>query len=306
MTFLSFFRELYSLDTLDTRFTTSSQTPLKSAAEDSAKTADETPSLRAPVGASPPRWKTPEFFLYLLVFLYCVPSMYLAVVAVSQPTSPNYSKYEDLLSDGWLFGRKVDNSDGQYASFRDNIPYLTLLLILHPLARRGYEALMGAPSTTQANGPTRTNSPNPSADQRLRSRLTFDLYFSLIFISALHGFSVLKILFILYINFSIATAMPRDAIPAATWIFNIGILFANEFTRGYSYVSVAEALVPFYGGAATWGKFLDSWGGIIPRWEVSFNITVLRLISFNMDHYWALDRSRSASPLEVCPSPHPP
>jgi protein-cysteine N-palmitoyltransferase HHAT len=303
MTILSFFRDLYSLDTLDTRFTTSSQTPLKTAAKDSAKTtsAEDSSSSRPtlPAGASPPRWQTPEFYVYLLVFLFCVPNMYLAVVAVSQPTSPNYSKYEDLLSDGWLFGRKVDNSDGQYAGFRDNIPYLTLLVIFHPLARRAYEALMGASPTTQANGSTRTNSTNMTADQRLRTRLTFDFYSSLFFISALHGFSAFKILLILYINFAIANRLPREAIPPATWIFNICILFANEFTRGYSYGSIMEAMAPFYAEAGNWGKFLDSWGGIIPRWEVSFNITVLRLISFNMDHYWAMDRSRSGSPLEV-------
>jgi protein-cysteine N-palmitoyltransferase HHAT len=227
--------------------------------------------------------------------------MYLAVVAVSQPNSPNYSKYEDLLSDGWLFGRKVDNSDGQYAGFRDNVSYLTLLVVFHPLARRGYEALMGRSKTTQANRPGRTNSSNSSAEQRLRYRLTFDFYSSLIFISALHGFSAFKILIILYINFSIANRIPREAIPAVTWIFNICILFANELTRGYSYGSIMESMAPFYAEAGNWGKFLDSWGGIIPRWDVSFNITVLRLISFNMDHYWAMDRSRSGSPLEVSP-----
>lgn len=27
-----------------------------------------------------------------------------------------------------------------------------------------------------------------------------------------------------------------------------------------------------------------------PRWWISFNITMLRLISFNMDYYWAYRR----------------
>ena len=230
--------------------------------------------------------------------------MYLAVVTVSQPTSPNYSKYEHLLSPGWLFGRKVDNSDGQYAGFRDNMPYLTLLVVLHPLARRGYEALTGnGNSAPHANGSVESASNNMAAEKRLRSRLTFDLFFSLIFISALHGFSALKILVILYINFNIATTLPREAIPAATWIFNICILFANELTRGYHYTSITDVMVPFYVGAGNLGKFLDSWGGIIPRWEVSFNITVLRLIAFNLDHYWALGRSRSGSPVEVSLAP---
>ena len=50
--------------------------------------------------------------------------------------------------------------------------------------------------------------------------------------------------------------------------------------------------------AHNWGAWLDSYGGIMPRWEVLFNITVLRLISFNMDYYFSLDR-RSGSPIEV-------
>ena len=300
MTFLSFFRDLYSLDTLDTRFTTSAQTPLKVAADDSAKTTHEGLQVsRLPNGASPARWRTPEFYLYLLVFLFCVPNMYWAVVEVSQPTSPNYSKFEELLSPGWLFGRQVDNSDGQYAGFRENIPYLTLLVVLHPLARKGYETLTGsAHATQQSNGGVKSTNSNIAAETRLKSRLAFDLLFSLVFISALHGFSALKIILFLYINFQISTALPRNVVPAVTWMFNISLLFANEFTRGFAYVNVASAI---WTGAEDWGKFLDSWGGLIPRWEVSFNITILRIIAFNMDSYWAQDRSRSGSPLEVSP-----
>ena len=302
MTIVSFFRDLYSLDTLDTRFTASSQTPLNIAADESATTTAQqgNKSSKALTGTSPPQWRTPEYLLYILVIAVCVPQMYLAVVQVSQPSSPNYSKYEHLLSPGWLFGRRVDNSDGQYAGFRDNIPYLMLLVILHPLGRRYYEALTASEAAApQANGSVKLTNTNVSAEKRLRSRLTFDLSFSLIFISALHGFSALKILLILYINFTIATAMPRDAIPAATWLFNICILFANELLRGYPYATIGNAIAPFYAQAGTWGKSLDSWGGLIPRWDVSFNITVLRLIAFNLDHYWALDRSRSGSPIEV-------
>lgn len=87
MSVLSFFRELYSLDTLDTRFTHSSSTPLKAVnngvvASKAAERDGKTQSL--PADASPPRWKTLEFYVYLLVFLFCVPQMYWAVVRVSQ------------------------------------------------------------------------------------------------------------------------------------------------------------------------------------------------------------------------------
>lgn len=47
-----------------------------------------------------------------------------------------------------------------------------------------------------------------------------------------------------------------------------------------------------------WGAWLDSYGGLVARWEVLFNITILRLISFNLDYYWSIDK-RGANGLEV-------
>ena len=29
------------------------------------------------------------------------------------------------------------------------------------------------------------------------------------------------------------------------------------------------------------------WAGLVPRWEVTFNFSMLRLVSFGMDWYWA-------------------
>lgn len=93
--------------------------------------------------------------------------------------------------------------------------------------------------------------------------------------------------------------------PLATWIFNIGILFANELCRGYPYARIAAMLLPPQTSQAgssfdsNWGTRLDNYGGLIPRWEVLFNITVLRLISFNFDYLWSLEH-RAVSPIEVC------
>ncbi|KAJ9609206.1 glycerol transporter [Cladophialophora chaetospira] len=297
MTVVSFFRELYSLDTLDTRFTNSSSTPLKLVNEDTKKPGTRDGKAQSTEG-SPPRWRTPEFFVYLAVFLFCVPNMYWAVVSVSQPDSPNYSKYAHLLSPGWLFGRKVDNSDAQYAGFRNNIPYLAVLVLLHPFLRRVWERYT-LPNQPVLNGSAKpTTSSQAAADTRLQNRLAFDFVSALIYVTALNGFSVLKILLILLINYKIGTALPRNAIPVTTWVFNIGVLFANELAQGYRYSVMSEALVPFFPGIGDWGKILDSYGGLQPRWEVLFNLTVLRMISFNFDYYWSPDRSRAGSPLE--------
>lgn len=140
-------------------------------------------------------------------------------------------------------------------------------------------------------------------EARKESRIRFDLGFAAIFLLALHGISAAKVLLILYVNFQLATGLPRQYVPAATWVFNIAILFANELCHGYPLADFAAMLLPPQTSAAgekpgNWGTWLDSYGGLIPRWEILFNVCVLRLISFNFDYYWSLDR-RALSPVEV-------
>ena len=86
MLILSTLRQAYTLDTLDTRFTTSSATPLKSVNDASVtKTKEEIDQkVSLPLGAAPSRWNTWEFYFYGLVFAICIPLMYLAVWEVSQ------------------------------------------------------------------------------------------------------------------------------------------------------------------------------------------------------------------------------
>lgn len=206
-----------------------------------------------------------------------------------------------------------DNSDSQYGTFRDNIPYLFLLLVIHPLIRRAIDTFFPSTSTNSRSPQSSkikddaiTGYDSVTADLRLKRRVIFDYYFALVFIAALHGFSALKVLAILTINYNIATKLPRNRIPVATWVFNIGILFANELSNGYPYVNLARMLTWTSSASTTgqvnvlvsFGKWLDSCGGLIPRWDILFNLTVLRLISFNLDYYWSLDY-RAASPVEV-------
>lgn len=185
-----------------------------------------------------------------------------------------------------------------------------LVLILHPLLRRFYEFLYSGrdvPSHPLARGRRdgQRSIQNHDVEARLNRRVAFDLYFAALFFVALHGFSALKILLILYINFTLATRLPVAQIPLATWVFGIGILFANEFGQGYPIGKLAEILQPFgvsieeRDPASNWGSVLDSFGGLIPRWEIFFKFTVLRLISFNFDYFWSVTRS-GGSPLEVC------
>ena len=169
-----------------------------------------------------------------------------------------------------------------------------MAVFLLPLLRRAYEryTLPKASPLASINSAT--------AEARLQHRLAFDFVTGLIYVIALNGTSIFKIILILFVNFRIATALPRHAVPAATWIFNVGLLFANELGQGYRYSVLGQALVPFFPAAGDWGKYLESYSGLNPRWEVLFNLAVLRMVSFNFDYYWSLDQSRAGSPLEVC------
>jgi hypothetical protein len=74
---LSFLRDVYDLDTLDTRFTNSSSTPYNTVIESRGDAAaSKERASRFSGKAEPSRWRTPEFFFYYLVFIICVPLMF--------------------------------------------------------------------------------------------------------------------------------------------------------------------------------------------------------------------------------------
>ncbi|KAF9319830.1 glycerol transporter [Podila horticola] len=228
---------------------------------------------------NPSLWNTREFYFYYLVFLYCVPYMFKTAHDASSESNPNYEKYSYLLSDGW-FGYKVDNSDGQYAGFRNNIPLLlTVISIYLPLSHvfRAYFV----PST-----------PVRSPHQPLY-RTYFFLTFSAIYLYFMYGNSIFKILAIVSANYAIAKLGGSARwMPAATWIFNLAILFMNEAYGGYRFGDMHSSL--------TW---LDDNTGTSRRWHVNFNFTMLRLVSFNMDYYWSLAATKETL-MEDRAAPH--
>lgn len=76
MGFLSFLRSVYTLDTLDTRFSTPSSTSYKTVIDSrSDPAAKDGHKERITARASPSKWKSPEFYIYYLVFAVCVPLM---------------------------------------------------------------------------------------------------------------------------------------------------------------------------------------------------------------------------------------
>ncbi|KAJ0336805.1 hypothetical protein COL922a_007494 [Colletotrichum nupharicola] len=298
---LTFLKSIYDLDNLDTRFTNSSSVPYKTVIESRNDPAQSKESAsKAQSRAQPSKWRQPEFIVYLAYIAGVIPYMFWVAWGVSRPSDPRYYNYERFLSDGWIPGRKIDVSDSQYHTFRQNLPYMALLLTFHPLLRKLWNIVFPIPSDLHKKSVTE------QGDARLEQRASFDYRFAIVFLIALHGFSAFKVLAILHINYQLATRLPRRYIPAATWIFNVCMLFANELSQGYKFANIARHITPSSAHKdlleedpflVRWGVWLDSYGGLMGRWEILFNITVLRLISFNLDYYFSLDH-RGGSALE--------
>nr|XP_031861387.1 uncharacterized protein CI109_002991 [Kwoniella shandongensis]KAA5528459.1 hypothetical protein CI109_002991 [Kwoniella shandongensis] len=217
----------------------------------------------------PPRWHTLEFRLYTIAFILVVPIMVWIPMRLSLPSHPNYGKFQHRLSDGWMFGRKVDNSDAQYRSFRNNLFSLLLLASAYLLSSTFLQPLLAS---------------------RL-SRSKFIAIFSLGMITLLHGTSVFKILVLLYANYTFAKLRLPPSLgrfrQVAVIVGNMGILFLNERYDGYKF----RDILPILGA-------LDGWNGMLPRWHINFNITMLRMISFSLDYIWREELASNEPPVE--------
>lgn len=55
----------------------------------------------------PPRWRTPEFIFYAVVFVLVVPVLIYWPMKISSSTNFNYPRFSRRLRQGWLFGRMV-------------------------------------------------------------------------------------------------------------------------------------------------------------------------------------------------------
>lgn len=238
----------------------------------STSTSSQTPtvSTKASRSVKTGRWHTLEFKFYYLVFAIAVPLMVWVPVRLSTPSNPNFYSYSGHLKPGWIAGRLRDDSDFQYRSFRDYVPALIGIMGLYLLLSKLFTLL---PSPTSARY-TRLEGTAPQVKQ---NRIPFLTVFTSIFIFALHGTNSIKLVFVLVTNYALAKALGGNRIaPAIAFAFNIGTLFAVHWNDGFEYSKLSPAL-----------EFLEVFKGLLPRWQINFNITMLRLVSFAMDYHWA-------------------
>ncbi|GAA6019288.1 hypothetical protein JCM11491_001303 [Sporobolomyces phaffii] len=246
-----------------------------------------TRSTSAPASTRPARWRSREFYVYYALFLVVVPQMYWSAVSASSDKHPLWWTYQHKLDKGWLFGWRVDNSDHQYHLFRSHLPLLALLFALFLSLSHFSRRILGQSSR--------------------RARAGFILAFSLIMLAVLHGASLVKMLVILFANWKLArlalgepdrvgrAKLDRKWVPWLTWGSNGTILFLNEIYGGYSFGSISSSLA-----------WLDEYKGLLPRWQIMWNISMLRIISFDMELYWSTIDNPTSSPSRKDPAPLPP
>ncbi|KAG2174919.1 hypothetical protein INT43_005981 [Umbelopsis isabellina] len=254
----------------------------------------------------PSRWRTNEFYFYYFAFAMVVPYMFkvtydLSKGKVTKPfnltceiyildlhnlgadivavleDSPHYSDDENLIIHLQLIHKLMnnpilqDNSDNQYASFRDNIPTLVPLSLTYLALSHLYQRYCCCVT------------PIKHSNQSL-SRTYFILGAAFLYIAVTNGTSIFKVLFITTVSYTIGMLTKGSWLnPALTWGFNLAVLFANEWNDGYRYSQLGESFA-----------FLDNYKGITPRWHILFNFVMLRLVSFNMDYYWKHKQPREA------------
>lgn len=245
------------------------------AAQKNTATTEPSPTISTskPGRAKRGRWHTLEFKFYYLVFAVMVPLMVYVPVSLSWTSNPNYYSYSAHLKTGWIAGRLRDDSDFQYRSFRDYVPALIGIMGVY-LALSKLFALL--PLSTSAQY-TRVGNTSTAATLVKPNRIAFLTVFTVIFIFALHGFNSLKLVLVLAINYGLSKALGGTKMaPAVTFAFNIATLFAVHWNDGFEYSRMSPAL-----------GFLEVFKGLLPRWQINFNITMLRLVSFSMDYHWA-------------------
>ncbi|WFD03977.1 glycerol transporter [Malassezia obtusa] len=230
--------------------------------------------------APAPRYTTREFWVYF-VALATVPAYMIYVpIRLSYPsTNANFSAYENRLVPGWMNGRRRDNSDYQYRLFRDYLPMLCALIGAYSVLSWCVKGLVLASRCTAA--------------QQLHIRKLFWGTMGAVCVGALHGTNTLKLLALALINYYVAHAATRltpTASRTVVWVWNAAALFLVFYLDGVPYARLTPALA-----------WLDTYAGLLPRWYINYNFSMLRFVSYALDYQWAeaktpVDPARELAP----------
>jgi len=166
--------------------------------------------------------------------------------------------YVDGLVQGWFLALPQDLSDPQWKTLRNFFPLLAAAIPFHAGLSRGARRL-GASSMPGAH-------------------LSFYCASNFGFVVFLHGGKSIWPLAIAAVVYLIGHVFRGSRWnPVLTWTFCLAMVFASDYFRGFQGWSWARTPL----------GFLDGMGNGVYAWQTQFNLTMLRLVSFNMERYWA-------------------
>ncbi|CAM9625716.1 unnamed protein product, partial [Hapterophycus canaliculatus] len=222
-----------------------------------------------------------------------------------------------FLRDGWL-GPAFDSADDQWRELRESLPPISAAIAAHGLlsllvrktcpteeahevsvsllagstnvcTRVSGGAGAGAANALAAASPPRTTSmPLLPMGKLGRRRVLLNSAVSVAFLAVLHGAHAVFPVALVCGAFAVGQTLKgtRLALPA-TWAMAVGLIWLKEKWHGA--LTFGAVLGEGFAG-------LDGLRGLHP-WRLSFNLAVLRIVSFNVDLHWAeLRRRRSHAP----------
>ncbi|PKI85478.1 Gup1p [Malassezia vespertilionis] len=216
----------------------------------------------------PSRWWTKEFFLYFIVCITAIPYMIYVPIRLSYASSnANYDKYARYLVPGWMHGRLRDNSDYQYRAIREYMPILFMLIGVYSIASHCVRIC------------ARTATRDPSRHRTLRK--VFLCVTGIVCVTALHGVNMPKLLLLALGNYVLLHTAARhcsnNMVTGIVWVYNCAALGFVFYTNGIPYASISPQLA-----------WLDAHAGLLPRWYISYNFSMLRLVSYALDYTRAI------------------
>ena len=173
--------------------------------------------------------------------------------------SNEYASVAPGLRPGWIGARLVDLSDVQWREFRGSMPAMALVF--------GFFAGVSRIWCRDGNG-------------RI-PRVAWMVGCGVVFLVYLHGRCALYVWGLVTLNWWLtrwlvgldASVVPSVVKTVAVWVFNIAVLMVVKGTDGLGMLDRVGGLF----GVGTRGVF---------RWEICYNMTMLRMISQSLDVLW--------------------